>query len=110
MTGRQGSGAEAYPEGHKRLFIRAFLLASPQMRNDFLWALALLVLPAVAADIPVRSKLRQARRSGLWPSHSTYRDLPGTGMSAGRAGGNIELRPFATLCSPQALLINTPRR
>ena len=50
MTGRQGSGAEAYPEGHKRLFIRAFLLASPQMRNDFLWALALLALPAVAAE------------------------------------------------------------
>lgn len=50
MTGRQGSGADAHPEGHKHLFIRAFLLASPQMRNDFLWALALLALPAVAAE------------------------------------------------------------
>jgi hypothetical protein len=40
----------AEPVRHKRLFTRRFLLALGDMRNYFLWALALLVLPAAAAE------------------------------------------------------------
>jgi hypothetical protein len=44
------TGVEAGSAGDKHLFTWAVLLASGDMRNDFLWALALLALPAVAAE------------------------------------------------------------
>jgi hypothetical protein len=45
------------------------------------------------ADIPVRSKLRKAARSGYFPSGFTHRTLLRTGMSARRAGSSAVLRP-----------------
>jgi hypothetical protein len=41
---------EADLNGHKHLCQWAFLLVSSDMRDEFLWALVLLVLPAVAAE------------------------------------------------------------
>ena len=45
------------------------------------------------ADIPVRSKLRNATRTGCFPSDFTHLMLLRTGMSACRPGCDALLRP-----------------
>ena len=43
------------------------------------------------ADIPVRSKLRKATRTGQFVSHISHRTLLRTGMSARRLGGSASI-------------------